>query len=133
MPKTHPHIEMPSEEDLGRIAADKPEVIRQLYLDAHRAVLAAVPEVRYSVDCVDAAIGYGARQFGYDGWGMVVVTPYKHLVRVTLMQGANMDDPDGLLEGAALMRHIKLSSLEQFAANRDAIRQLIEAAVHVHE
>ena len=63
-------------------------------------MLEAVPRVRYSVDCVDREIGYGARQFGYDGWGMAAVTPYTKWVSVTLLRGALLEDPDGLLEGA---------------------------------
>jgi len=131
--KTHPHIDMPSEADLGDLLEDRPPVIRELYLGAHRLVLEAVPGVRYSVDCVDGEIGYGARQFGYDGWGMAAVTPYTKWVSVTFLRGARLDDPDGLLEGATLMRHVKLRSVEQFAASRDAIRRMLKAAVHVNE
>ena len=133
MAKTHPHIDMPSEADLGALLESRPPEIRQLYLDAHRLVLEAVPDVRYSVDCVDGEIGYGARQFGYDGWGMSAVTPYTKWVSVTFLRGAHLDDPDGLLEGATLMRHVKLRSTAQFEASRDAIKRLLEAAVLVNE
>jgi len=131
--KTHPHIDMPSEADLSSVLEGRPPLIQQLYLDAHRLVLEAVREIRYSVDCVDGEIGYGAQQFGYNGWGMAAVTPYTKWVSITFLRGARLDDPDGLLEGATLMRHVKLKSTEQFEASRDAIRRLIEAAVRANE
>lgn len=126
--KTHPHIDMPSEDQLAGVVEGRSSVIRQLYLEAHRLVLETVPGIRYSVDCVDGEIGYGARQFGYNGWGMAAVTPYTKWVSVTFLRGARLDDPDGLLEGATLMRHVKLRSVEQWAARRDAIKRLLEAA-----
>lgn len=133
MAKTHPHVDMPSEADLVALLGDRPPLIRQLYLDAHRLVLEAVPDVRYSVDCVDHEIGYGARQFGYDGWGMAALTPYTKWVSITLVRGALLDDPDGLLEGATLMRHVKLKSAGQFAVCRHGIKRLLGAAAKLNE
>ncbi|MRR31870.1 DUF1801 domain-containing protein [bacterium] len=133
MAKTHPHVDMPSEADLGVLLEGRPPEIRQLYLDAHRLVLEAVPDIRYSVDCVDGEIGYGARQFGYDGWGMAAVTPYTKWVSVTFLRGARLADPDALLEGATLMRHVKLKSTEQFGACRQAIKRLLDAAAKLNE
>jgi hypothetical protein len=49
------------------------------------------------------------------------------------LRGALLDDPEGLLEGATLMRHVKLRSTEQFAACRDAIKRLVEAAAKLNE
>jgi len=131
--KTHPHIDMPSEADLGGLLEDRSPAIQELYLDAHRLVLEAVPDVCYSVDCVDGEIGYGARQFGYNGWGMAAVTPYTKWVSVTFLRGARLDDPDRLFEGATLMRHVKLRSVEQFEASREAIKRLLESAVRANE
>jgi hypothetical protein len=53
------------------LVADRPEAIRDAYLDVHRIALQAAPgDLRYSVDEVDSSIGYASRQYGYDGWGM---------------------------------------------------------------
>jgi hypothetical protein len=133
MAKTHPHVDMPSETDLSVLLESRPPGIRQLYLDAHRLVLEAVPDIRYSVDCVDGGIGYGARQFGYDGWGMAAVTPYTKWVSVTFLRGARLADPDALLQGATLMRHVKLKSTEQFEVCRQAIKRLLDAAATLNE
>lgn len=127
--KIHPHIDMPSEDDLARVVAERHPGHRDLYVAVHRLVIDAVPDARYSVDCVDGAIGYGARQFGYDGWGMVAVTPFKNWVSVAFLRGARLDDPSGLLEGqSALIRQVKLRDADDLEAKRDALRLLMKAA-----
>lgn len=128
--KTHPHINMPSEDELARLILENYPAHRDLYLEAHRLVLDAVPGLTYSVDGVDAAIGYGARQFGYDGWGMGALMPHKNWVSFVLLRGAVLEDPDGLLEGTGeLVRHVKLRSAEELRARRDALTRLLRAAV----
>ena len=127
--KTHPHIDMPSEDELGRLILAKRPSHRDLYLEAHRLVVESVPGVTYSADLVDGAIGYGARQFGYDGWGMAALAPHTAWVSLVLFRGAVLDDPDGLLEGTgALVRHVKLRSTEELTARRESLRRLLEAA-----
>ena len=128
--KTHPHLDEPSEVDLLRIVESRSPAVREVYLEAHRLVLHAVPGVVCSVDSVDAQIGYGARQFGYDGWGMAAVAPFTRWVSLAILRGAELDDPDGLLEGAgASLRHVRIKSVEDLASRRRAIqRMLVEAA-----
>jgi hypothetical protein len=127
--KTHPHTDMPSEDDLGRLILAKHPTHRELYIEAHRLVVESVPGVHYSVDLIDGAIGYGARQFGYDGWGMAALSPHQAWVSLVLFRGTILDDPDALLEGTgALVRHVKLRSLEDLATRRASIRRLLEAA-----
>ena len=130
---THPQIEMPSEAELSRLVESKRPTVRQVYLDTHRLVLEAVPDIRYAVDTVDAQIGYGARQFGYDGWGMAALAPYTNWVSLALLRGAELDDPDGLLEGTGRsVRHVKVRSTEQLAERREAIKRLLEAAARLN-
>lgn len=131
-PKTHPHISAPSDDDLERLISALRPAHRDLYLAAHRLVLESLPGVSYSVDTVDGAIGYGARQFGYDGWGMAALTPYAGWVSLGLLRGAALNDPHGLLEGTgALVRHVKLRSAEELSARRGPIRRLLEAAARI--
>lgn len=131
MAKTHPHTDSPSRADLERIAAGKPLV--GLYVALHEVVLDVLPDVRSSVDEVDAAIGYGARQYGYGGWGMGAVTPFSKWVSLTLMKGSLLDDPENLLTGTAVMRHVKLGSLDELEAKRDGIAALLVAASRLHD
>lgn len=129
MAEKHRTIERPTEGQLLELIRERSPLIQQLYLHAHRLVLETLPEVVYSVDCVDAVIGYGARQYGYDGWGLAGVSPHTKWVNLYLMRGADLDDPQGLLEGTGKkMRHVKLRTLEEFEQRRNAIRSLIEEA-----
>ena len=127
--KTHTHIDNPSAAQLKRLVDGKSIEVRRLYLETHQLVLKALPDVVFSVDCDDSQIGYGARQYGYDGWGMAALSPYTKWVSLGFIRGARLDDPDGLLEGTgASVRHIKLRSPEELAERRTAIQRLLKAA-----
>ena len=59
------------------------------------------------------------------------IAPQKYYVNLGFMYGADLPDPDGLLEGSGkLLRHVKIRSLEDL--QRPALRKLIEeASVHL--
>ena len=99
--RTHPHTEMPSNDGLSSLILEKQPDHRDLYLAAHALFLDTLPQLRYSVDLHDAVIGYGQRQFGYDGWGMAALSPHAKWVSLILFRSAVLDAPDGLLEGRA--------------------------------
>lgn len=129
MAKTHPHIETPTADDLMRVIGDRP--LTDVYLALHALVIATLPTIRHSVDEVDAVIGYGAHEYGYGGWGMAAVSPFTKWVSLTLMKGAELTDPDGLLTGTASMRHVKLSSVDELADKRGGIAALLLSATRV--
>lgn len=55
------------------------------------------------------SIGYGARQYGYDGWGTAALAPHSKWVSLIFIRGAALGDPDGLLEGTGMsVRRVKL-------------------------
>jgi hypothetical protein len=111
------------------LVAARPEPIRQAYLALHDLVLAAgPPDLRFSVDDADASVGYGAHQYGYNGWGMAAVTPYSKWVTLTFLAGAELPDPEALLQGNAQMRHVKVSGLGQVNQTAGAITALVHAA-----
>jgi len=127
--KKHPHIEQPSIEQLASLLENNAPAMREIYLDAHRLILETLPDVVYSVDCEDGMLGYGARQYGYDGWGMAALSAHSKWVTLMFMLGVDLDDPEKLLEGSGKkMRHVKIHSPEQFKENRSALLTLIEAA-----
>ena len=128
--KTHAHVDSPSDAQLTRLVDDKALTVRRLYLETHQLVLKTLPDVVFSVDCDDAQIGYGARQYGYNGWGMAALSPYTKWVSLGFLRGAALDDPDGLLEGTgASVRHVKLRSPEELAERRAALQKMLKAAV----
>ena len=130
----HPHVDSPSDDDLAALVGNKSETVREVYLAAHRLVLETLPDVAYSTDRVDGVTGYGVRQYGYGGWGLAALAAHAKWASLMFTRGADLDDPDGLLEGTGKkMRHVKLRSLEQFDARRGALRRLIEAATKVDE
>jgi hypothetical protein len=59
---------------------------------------------------------------------MAAVTPFGKWVSLTLLQGARLDDPAGLLTGTSTMRHVKLSDPAKVDEHRAALHDLIIAA-----
>jgi len=72
----HSLNEMPSDRELAFLVEGRTPVIRQLYLCTHSFVLETLPDIVFSVNTKDGMIGYAARQYGYDGWGMAALAPY---------------------------------------------------------
>lgn len=133
MAKTHPHLDAPTPGQLRQIAGEHSDDIVEAYLTLHQIVLDAVPELSFSVDTVDASVGYGAHQFGYNGWGVAALTPYRRWVSLTLLQGARLADPHGLLTGTSTMRHVKVSDASDVENTHAAITGLILAAVGLYQ
>jgi hypothetical protein len=134
MSTKHPHIETPTAKQLADLLQDKSPALRQIYLDTHRLVLATLPDVAYSVDSKDGVTGYGARQYGYDGWGLAALAAHKKWVSLMFMRGTDLADSEGLLEGSGKkMRHVKLHSAEAFKERYDALRELITAAARLND
>lgn len=130
----HPHIDMPSANDLHALIENIRPALSDLYLAVHQLVLDTLPEIRYAVDCTDAGIGYGARQFGYDGWGMAALAAHRAWVSLVFFRGTALDDPAGLLEGTgASVRHVKLRSMDELEARRVSIRSLLEGAARLKQ
>ena len=133
MGKTHPHIDSPTHKQLAALVKERPEEIAEIYLALHELMISTLPDIKYSVDEVDASIGYGAHQYGYNGWGMAALTPFGKWVSLTLLQGSSLDDPSGLLEGTAVMRHMKIKKFTDIGDNRAAVTELIRAASELYE
>jgi hypothetical protein len=130
----HPHIEQPTIEQLTGLLKDNAPAIRELYLNTHQLVLDTLPDVIYSVDCKDSMLGYGARQYGYDGWGMAALAAHSKWVSLMFMLGADLEDPGKLLEGTGKkMRHVKIHSPEQLNEKRGILQALVKAASKLNQ
>ncbi len=131
--KQHPHLATPSDDDLRAVIDRLHPQHEALYLAVHALVLGAVSDVRIEVDLVDGSIGYGARQYGYGGWGMAALSAHKGWVSLFFMQGALLPDPNGVLEGSGkLLRHVKLRSLQALEVHTEDVRTLVMAARRMH-
>lgn len=73
MAKTHPHLDAPSIDASTALVDQRPAPLAEVYLALHTLVIETLPDVTCSVDTVDASIGYGAHQYGYNGWGLAAL------------------------------------------------------------
>jgi hypothetical protein len=129
---TNPQQERPSNAVIRKTLADRDPLVRDLYLDLHALVRETLPDVDYSIDLKDGMMGYGMNQYGADGWGIAGMGAHTNWVTLAFMRGAELPDPDGLLEGTGKkIRHVKVRSTEELAERRDAISDLIRAAAGI--
>ena len=127
--KQHPHVAMPSDDDLRDVIGRLHPQHEALYLAVHALVVGTVPDARFEVDLVDGSIGYGVRQYGYGGWGMAALQAHKGWVSLFFMEGVELPDPEGVLEGSGkLLRHVKLRSLQDLESRAEDVRTLVTAA-----
>ncbi len=102
-----------------------------------RSVAQALRQSIYEVDpeaCEVVRLGDRAATYGVgprkmiDGYAYIL--PHKGWVNLGFYQGANLADPEGLLEGTGRkMRHVKVRSTG--AANQPAVRALLKAALEL--
>lgn len=127
------HIVNASDEELAAVLGKQDPELRDIFIAVHRIIRECLPDVRFATDCVDGGTGYGARQYGYDGWGMCALSPHKNWVSLYFMRGSELKDPEGVLEGSGKqMRHLKLRSLQEVEERRDVLRRLIQQAARLN-
>ena len=100
-----------------------------------RPIVTALREVILEVDpdsCEVVRLGDRAATYGVgprkmiDGYAYIL--PHKRWVNLGFYQGAELTDPEGLLEGTgAKMRHVKVRSVDE--AKRPEIRALVEGSL----
>lgn len=127
--RTHPHLESPTDDQIREVLAARDQAIQDTYLAVHRLILEVLPDVKFSIDTVDGFTGYGERQYGYGGWGMASLIPARRWANLAIMRGAELEDPEGLLEGSGkTMRGIKFRSVEEMHEKADVLRKHVLAA-----
>lgn len=131
----HPHQLKPSNEDIANLLKQirKPAdpTIIETYITLHQCITITLPEISFEIDLTDGQIGYGAKQYGYDGWGMVALAHHKKWVNLHFMKGVQISEFDktGLLEGKGRqLRHIKFSSPEEVVKLEGSIKTLLVQA-----
>jgi hypothetical protein len=103
-----------------------PPPVREIAVKARETILSVFPEATEKVYPGWKVIQYGA------GAGMkdvfAVISPQRERVNLGLANGAELPDPEGLLEGSGKgIRHVKLTSPD--AAGAPAVRELVKGAL----
>ncbi len=125
----HPYQDDPTPAQLKRTLTACPAPLRELYLGLHALVVEVLPDVKYSLDLKDGMLGYGAHQYGANGWGVAALAFYSKWVSLGFLQGAALPDPKSLLEGSGKsLRHVKIRSAEELKKHSAAICALVKAA-----
>ena len=103
-----------------------PPEVRELVHDVRAFVRQSIPEVRETLDLPAKIIAYG---FG-SGYSDMICTiiPSQSGVKLGIARGAEIDDPDGLLEGSGKRhRHVPLGTAADL--ERPGLKALLVAAV----
>lgn len=128
-----PAIVNASDQELAAILGRYQPELRQVFLEVHRIIRQCLPDINYATNPASGGTGYGARQYGYDGWGIFALSVHKRWVSLYFMRGVELDDPDDVLEGSGKqMRHIKFRSVEEFTDREEALRRLIQQAAQLN-
>jgi hypothetical protein len=103
--------------------------VRDIFSALRALAREVMPDADEQVDLPDRVLAFG---FGQPGGGVrmrglaVGLIPHSAHVNVQLADGAQLDDPTGIVEGTGKrIRHVKCRSLDDVA--RPALRELIAA------
>jgi len=125
----NPQRDRPSRIAIEKALAGRDAELKKLYLKIHELVLKALPGVSYIIDSKDGMMGYGAHQYGADGWGIAALACHSRWVSLGFVRGAKLLDPSRILEGAGKnVRHVKIRSEAELKERSRAIRALVLAA-----
>lgn len=87
------------------LVTNKPEA-QALALDLRRLIRKLLPKAQEKIYRGWGVADYG---FGASGRGFITIGPQKGYVNLYFMDGVDLDDPDGLLEGTGKrLRHVSI-------------------------
>ena len=131
----HPHKENPSMEEIRKVlesaSATKDSEVKDVYLAVHTVMLKVLPDLRFSMDMKDGKMGYGAKQYGYDGWGIAGLVAHGKWVNLHFMRGAELEKKASskALEGKGKqLRHMKFKSMADLEKKEKILEELLEQA-----
>lgn len=104
--------------------------LRAIAEGARQLVFDTLPDVlETSSRGGDNGIGFGAHQYGADGWGIAYLSISSKHVSLGFMHGNHLPDPGGILEGTGKnVRHVKLRSQAELEQRRPALVALLRAS-----
>lgn len=115
---------MPSA-DAEAFLASYPDPVRDVGLALRKSIFVALPRVEETVDRPGRILGYGFGT-GYAGT-ICTIIPSKTGIKLGIVNGASLGDPNGLLEGAG-KRHKYVVVKDAAAASSPAVKALLKAA-----
>lgn len=125
-------ISSPTDQKFEQILAGRSATVADLARRVRALVRETLPDIVEVPNHGQEGIGFGANQYGHDGWGVGVVGVAKNWVTLGFMRGAHFPDPRGIVEGTGRnVRHVKIRSLREFEERRDALVALLRAATGV--
>ena len=114
----------PLEAQIDRLLAPHTPVVAATARALRSAVLDAAPASVEEVDFGNKLIAYGSSMMMRDLTFAII--PHSAHVNLQLADGAELPNPEGLIEGTGKrIRHVKVRSVE--AARSPAVRSVIEA------
>lgn len=119
-----PYAEVMSETPADLLLASAPPDVRDLAIRTRQVVKEELPDdVLETVDGNDIGFGWGT---GYTGL-VCVVSVYSRWVNLGVVDGSDLPDPHGLLQGSGKRhRYIRLTRLADL--DRPGLRELLRAA-----
>ena len=112
------------EADVDRLLAEHTPELQAIERALRATIRTAFPEAIEQVDFPDRLIAFG-RTMKIRGLLFAIIAHKSH-VNLQLADGADLPDPDGLIEGTGKrIRHVKIRSVE--AASGPAVVAIIEA------
>jgi hypothetical protein len=105
--------------------AQYPDNVAETCLALRQAIHAALPQVQEEVDPAGRVVGYN-RGPGYAGV-ICTIIPSKTGVKLGIVNGATLADPDGILEGPG-KRHRYVRIADASAARQTTVSSLLRTA-----
>src|SRR5436190_1106648 len=126
---TTPPPERLAKREIDEWLRDSTPEIRALALALRALVHDTLPGVVETRARGDNGIGFGARQYGADGWGIAAISVFEDWIDLGFLRGTELPDPTKLLEGTGKrLRHVKLRSVDDLERERTSLRRLVLAA-----
>ena len=108
--------------------ASSTATVREVALAVRALVLDVLPDVDETAGRGDNGIGFGANQYGANGWGVMALAVNRNWVSLGFFRGTSLDDPVSILEGTGKnLRHVKIRSMDELTQRKRALTALIRA------
>jgi hypothetical protein len=119
-------VKAPNDDDVAQFFRGYPPDVNEIAVELRGVIRSAIPDAREMLDTKDRVVGYG---FG-PGYADLICTiiPSKTGVKLGLVRGAQLPDPDHLLEGGG-KQHRYVPFKEGAQVRKEPLQRLLASAV----